>query len=176
MVNIKYLCGLNLYFFREKNDETEDKPKEKTKGKDDYTTEEKALETDLEEKKSGSLGWKFFVDYFLLSGSNLRVIFWVIFVGLTQAAYVLVDISLASFGTTGDQEKIDCEVNESCDLKILNEAQTMRSFYLYVGVLLAWIFIGILTSIQFVKNTMRSSQNVHDVSLVNFSPRIFIKG
>ena len=104
----------------------------------------------------------------MLSGSNLRVLFWVIFVGLTQAAYVLVDISLASFGTTGDQEKIDCEENESCDLTILNETQTMRSFYLYIGVLLAWIFIGILTSIQFVKNTMRSSQNVHDVSLVIF--------
>ena len=79
----------------------------------------------------------------------------------------MVDISLARFGTTGDQEKQDCIDNENCETKILNDVQTMQSFYVYIGVLLGWVIIGICTAIQFVKNTMRSSQNVHDVSLVS---------
>ena len=146
---------------------TENRKHQTTKGSEsDYQTE-KGIDIDEEKKNTGKLGFNFFINYFLLCGSNALVAVWVLFLFITQSLQVLTDLQMAVLGNAGDKQVEECKNGnlEICNTTVLDDDIIMTQYYFYIGVFLLWIVVQVITVIQYVTIVMKTSQNVHDISL-----------
>ena len=136
-------------------------------GTDLYFQAEKGIDIEEEVKQTGQLGFRFFANYFLLCGRKALVVIWIISLFITQALQVLTDFQMAKLGSSGDELTDECVTQNltQCSQTVLRSGIVMNEFYIYIGIFMIWNLIGILTVVQYVNITTKTSQNAHDVSI-----------
>ena len=120
-----------------------------------------------EKKKTGTLGWQYFVDYFLLCGSKLHVFSWIILLIATIVSTVFTELQLANVGNTGDEIADSCFENAACNSSMYDQSEFMNTMYWYLGLIAMTIFLQVIAVVNFVNVTLATSQNTHDISVAS---------
>ena len=122
----------NLVAKNEESGKSEGESKSKLVAKDVIQNEQ--IEFLVEEKKkTGVLGWQYFIDYFLLCGSKLRVFGWIFLVIATIVSTVFTELQLAHVGNKGDEIAGSC--GAYCNGSMYDETDFMNVMYWYLGLI-----------------------------------------
>ena len=85
----------------------------------DATADEAEVMVD-EKKKSGQLGWQYFINYYTLCGSKPMLALYILFLCITLGLNVWSEIQLAHFGQVGDEAARNCSFYDNCDQLLLD--------------------------------------------------------
>ena len=124
-----------------------------------------------ESRQTGNIGLKYFGNYFLMCGSKILVMLWILLLLLTQTLQILTDLQLAMLGSAGDNTAMLCNNtvtnNTECTTPIIKSSAVMKEFYIYLGLFFIWLFSSITTGLQYINVVSKSSQNIHDVTIAS---------
>ena len=120
-----------------------------------------------EEKRSGKLGFQYYIDYYLLCGSKYLVLFWIFLLVCTIASSILTELQLVHVGNIGDGLAMNCTELSICEDMVLDNENMLNGMYLYVICISSYVMLQIISVLIYVNITLGTSQNTHDISVAS---------